>query len=115
MAKHNEDSCRVNRRAVQDTLDVIGGKWKILILLTLSDGPRRFKQLANEIGITPRMLSKELQEMEGNKLIDRKILTTKPVGIEYSITEHGLSFQHVMEAMRDWGLKHRNKIMSRKP
>lgn len=113
MAKHDEDSCRVNRRAVQDTLDVIGGKWKILILLTLSDEPRRFKKLVNEIGITPRMLSKELQEMEANKLINRKVLNTKPVGIEYSITEHGLSFQKVIEAMRDWGLKHRNKIMNR--
>ena len=111
MNKHNNDICKTNRRAVQDTLDVIGGKWKILILLTLKDKPYRFKELAKEIGITSRMLSKELQDLEMNKLIDREVLDTKPIGVEYSITKHGLTFQGVIEALRDWGLKHRKEII----
>jgi DNA-binding HxlR family transcriptional regulator len=112
MEKHNSAECRTNRRAVQDTLDVIGGKWKILILLTLKDSPYRFKELAKEIGITSRMLSKELQDMEMNKLITREVLDTKPIGVQYSITSHGLTFQGVIEAMRDWGLAHRNEIIN---
>jgi DNA-binding HxlR family transcriptional regulator len=111
MAKHDNDICKTNRRAVKDTLDVIGGKWKILILLTLKDKPHRFKELGKEIGITSRMLSRELQDLEMNKLIDRAILDTKPVGVEYSITKHGLTFQGVIEALRDWGLKHRKEII----
>lgn len=110
MLNHNEDSCRQNRRAVQDTLDVIGGKWKVLILLTLREGPKRFKELSREIGISPRMLSRELQDMEQNKIISRTALDTRPLGVEYAITEHGLSFQEVIESMRDWGLKHRSQL-----
>jgi DNA-binding HxlR family transcriptional regulator len=111
MAKHNNDICKTNRRAVKDTLDVIGGKWKILILLTLKDKPHRFKELVKEIGITSRMLSRELQDLEMNKLIVREVLNTKPVGVEYSITKHGLTFQGVIESLRDWGLKHRKEIV----
>lgn len=111
MELHDKDICKNNRRAVQDSLDVIGGKWKILILLTLKDKPHRFKELAKEIGITSRMLSKELQDLEINKLIQRKVLDTKPIGVEYSITNHGLTFQDVIEALRDWGINHRKEIL----
>ncbi|MEJ0103793.1 MAG: helix-turn-helix domain-containing protein [Bacteroidota bacterium] len=111
MAKHNNDICRTNRRAVKDTLDVIGGKWKILILLTLKDKPHRFKELAKEIGITSRMLAKELHDLELNKLIEREVLDTKPIGVEYSITKYGSTFQGVIEALRDWGVKHRKEIL----
>lgn len=113
MDKHNNEICKTNRRAVQDCLDVIGGKWKIIILLMLKDKPYRFKELAKEIGITSRMLSRELQELEINKLIVRKVLDTSPIGVQYSITKHGMSFQEVIEALRDWGLKHRKEIISK--
>ncbi len=112
MSKHNDDICRTNRRAVRDTLDVIGWKWKILILLTVKDKPHRFKELVKEIGIISRMLSKELQDLELNKLIDRKLLDTKPMGVEYSITNYGLTFQGVIEALRDWGVQHRKEILT---
>ncbi|MEX0720300.1 MAG: helix-turn-helix domain-containing protein [Balneolaceae bacterium] len=111
MHTYENNTCAENRQAVRDTLDVIGGKWKILILLTLKDGSFRFNELAKEIGITPRMLSKELQDLEMNKLVERKVLDTKPVGVEYYITEYGLTFQDVIEALRDWGMRHRRKIM----
>lgn len=111
MGKHNNEECEVSRRAVQDTLDVIGGKWKALILLTLRERPYRFKELAKEIGITSRMLSKELHDLELNKLIIRQVLDTKPIGVEYSITKHGQTFEHVIKALRDWGIKHRKEVI----
>lgn len=112
MNKHSQEVCSKNRRAVQDTLDVIGGKWKVLILLTLNERPYRFKELAREINITPRMLARELQEMEINKLVKRQILDTKPIGVEYSITTHGLTFKEVIEALRDWGVKHKTTLIT---
>lgn len=71
----------------------------------------RFKELGKEIGITSQMLSKELQDHKINKLIERKVLETKPIGVEYSITDHGLTFKGVIEALRDWGINHRREIL----
>ena len=107
----NSAACSGGRRAIQDTLEVIHGKWKLVILITLQHRPFRFKELAREIGITPRMLSKELQELEMNQLISRTVLDTRPVSVEYAITEYGLTFREVLEAMGNWGVKHRRKII----
>jgi len=111
--KENLDSaaCTAGRRAIQDTLEVIHGKWKLVILITLQHRPFRFKELAREIGITPRMLSKELQELEMNQLVSRTVLQTRPISVEYAITEYGLTFRDVLEAMGTWGQKHRSKII----
>lgn len=106
--------CRGAQRAVRDTLDVVGGKWKLVILSTLIDGKRRFKELAREIGITPRILSKELQEMELNKLITRTVCDTRPITVEYAITTHGQTLESVISSMRDWGYTHRAKIVGTK-
>ncbi len=111
MKKHDAESCAKSRRAMQDTLEIINGKWKLIILITLQNRPYRFQELAREINITPRMLSKELQDMEANQLISRTVLHTKPISVEYAITKYGLTFGEVMEAMRNWGIKHRNKII----
>jgi DNA-binding HxlR family transcriptional regulator len=112
MEPHDAISCAKSRRAVQDTLEIISGKWKLIILIALENSPFRFKELVREIGITPRMLSKELQELEVNGLISRTVLDTRPVGVEYKITEYGLTFHEVIDAMRIWGMTHRRKIMS---
>ncbi len=104
---HSHEQCSKSRRAMQDTLEVISGKWKLPILITLLHKPRRFKELAREIGISPRMLSKELQDLEANRLVLRTVYETKPVTVEYSITEYGTSLQGVMEEMSKWGHAHR--------
>lgn len=101
-------------RAVRDTLDVVGGKWKLLLLVTLMDGTRRFKELTRELGITPRILSKELQELEMNKLISRTVCDTRPVTVEYAITEHGRTLEAVLSALQDWGITHREAIVGKK-
>ena len=108
-------SCTKNRLAVQDTLDVINGKWKLVILLTLQNRSFRFRELGREIGITPRMLSKELQDLEANHLVSRSVLATKPMSVEYAITDYGLSFGEVLEALRNWGLTHRRRHMDAQP
>ncbi|GAB3274463.1 hypothetical protein GCM10027347_47360 [Larkinella harenae] len=112
MEDHTAESCAKNRLAVQDALEIIHGKWKLLILITLGHRPYRFKELAREIDITPRMLSKELQELESHELISRTVMPTKPVSVEYAITPYGHTFGEVLEALRNWGMKHRRRMIT---
>ena len=98
---------------VRDVIDIIGGKWRLPIIIDLSFKIHRFKELERQIeGITPRMLSKELKELEINGLINREVFDSTPVTVEYSLTDYGKSLDKVIETMRDWGLTHRNKIRS---
>ncbi|VAW14952.1 Transcriptional regulator, HxlR family [hydrothermal vent metagenome] len=100
---------------VRDTLYVINGKWKMPIIGSLMQGSKRFKELERSIPrITPRMLSKELRELEMNQLIVRKVYDTFPVTIEYEITEYGFSLKKVLEAMYEWGIEHRKRITGKK-
>lgn len=111
MNTNHSPECPMIRRAVSDTLEVISGKWKLLIIYTLSTGTYRFSELVNEIGITPRMLSKELSDLEMNQMISRKVHNTRPVTVEYSITEHGRTLWKVIDAMKEWGMEHRKKVV----
>ncbi|MFD2934655.1 winged helix-turn-helix transcriptional regulator [Spirosoma flavum] len=111
MKNLTSSECTGAHRAVRDTLDIVGGKWKLVILTTLIDKERRFKELAREIGISPRILSKELQDLEINKLVTRTVCDTRPITVEYSITEHGQTLEKVTTALRDWGLTHRKEII----
>jgi len=94
--------------AIKDTMNVISGKWKLPIIGSLLFGKKRFKELAEEIPrITPRMLSKELKDLEINGIISRNVYNSIPVTVEYELTESGQLFKVVLESMIDWGLKHR--------
>jgi DNA-binding HxlR family transcriptional regulator len=96
---------------VRDALEVLNGKWKLPIIVALSFGSKRFKEISKEVnGITDKMLSKELKDLEMNKLVKRTIYHTFPPTVEYSITEHGQSLKKVVNELKDWGLKHRRKI-----
>lgn len=104
--------CTAHLLPLRDTLDILSGKWKIMILLALSfSGKRRFTELQREIaGITPKMLSKELKELEANQLVKREVYATTPVTIEYSLTTWGRSLEEVIDALRTWGVAHRKRI-----
>lgn len=102
-------------RHLRDALDIINGKWKLIILLVLQHRPFRFKELANEIEISPKMLSKELQELEMNSLITRTVLSTKPISVEYAITEHGRTLNVITTSIKQWGKKHRDAMLSKEP
>jgi DNA-binding HxlR family transcriptional regulator len=105
--------CTQNLRPISDTLEVVGGKWKLLILSALvGAGAKRFTELQRELGrVTPRVLSKELKELEVNQLVVRTVYPTTPVTVEYSLSEHGQLLEPVMLALRDWGTRHRRHIM----
>lgn len=107
----NSKECVEYIRPVRDVLDIINGKWKLPILIALSLGRKRFKELERDVeGITPRMLSKELRDLEMNQLITRTVYDSVPVTVEYALTEYGKSLDQVIVALRDWGKKHRSKL-----
>ncbi|MDF7814118.1 helix-turn-helix domain-containing protein [Hymenobacter sp. YC55] len=103
--------CRDAYRAVRDTLDVVSGKWKLVILAVLLEEKQRFKELSRKIGISPRILSKELQELELNKLVTRTVCDTRPVTVEYAATEHAQTLGDVIHAMHQWGQLHHATIV----
>ncbi|MBE9599812.1 helix-turn-helix domain-containing protein [Pedobacter sp. MC2016-24] len=105
--------CGKMLRGIRDAKDVLNGKWKTFIIGTLMyKGSMHFMQLMREIeGIAPRMLSKELQELELHQLIKRTVLDTKPIKVQYEITKHGMSLQTVLNAIADWGLHHRREMI----
>ena len=89
---------------VAATLDLIGGKYKALILWYLSDGRRRFSELRKMIAnATPKMLTQQLRELEGDGLVHREIFPVIPPHVEYSLTEFGRSIRPVLESMYEWG------------
>lgn len=101
-------------RAVQDSMDVLNGKWKIAIVSSICCyGKRRFSDILNDIdGISNRMLSKELKELEINRLIKRTVLDTQPITVQYELTEHGNTLQTIISNLTDWGIAHRKTIIS---
>ena len=100
-------------RAVQDSMDVLNGKWKIAIISSICCyGKRRFSDISNDIGgISNRMLSKELKELEINQLVKRTVLNSQPIMVQYELTEHGDTLQTIITNLQDWGIVHRKKIV----
>ena len=114
MRTFSSPECKSAHMALRDTLDVISGKWKLIILALLLDRTWRFKELSREIGITPRMLSKELRELEMNQLVTRTVCDTRPITVEYSATEHSRTLEEVIKAMREWGDLHHKTIVGKR-
>lgn len=99
--------------ALTDTMNVVSGKWKLPIIAALFYRKNRFKELLESIEkITPRMLSKELKELEINGILERKTTTQPPVVVEYVLTESGQKIIDVIDAMIGWGLTHRKGEMN---
>ncbi|MFD2603324.1 winged helix-turn-helix transcriptional regulator [Flavobacterium suzhouense] len=105
------EGCPENILAIKDALDALEGRWKLLIMVSLVNGNKRFKEIAREIGITDKMLSKELKTLETNKLIKRDVYDTFPPTVEYSITAHGKSLDNVLESLSKWGKQHRKEVI----
>jgi DNA-binding HxlR family transcriptional regulator len=98
-------------RSLQDTLYFIGGKWRLPIINSICNGNRRFREIERSIpGITTRMLSKELKEMEMNKLVKRNVYDESPVLVEYEPTEYCRSFGKIIMEMISWGREHRRVV-----
>lgn len=99
------DMCKV-----EDALGILVGKWKPIILLhLLKEGTQRFSQLKHRLpGITQKMLTKQLRELEGEGIVERVVYPQVPPKVEYSITEYGRTLQPILEAMHEWGVKHQS-------
>ncbi len=96
---------------VEATLDVIGGKWKGPILYHLLDGRKRFNELRKMFpGLTQRMLTLQLRDLERDGIVRREVFPEVPPRVEYSLTDFGRTLTPVLEAMRQWGTDHLDRI-----
>lgn len=96
---------------VRDTLDVINGKWKIPIIISVGVGNDRFTDIQESIpGITPKVLAKELKDLEQHQLIKRIIIEDYPVKISYKLEPYADTLTPIICALKDWGINHRKKI-----
>lgn len=104
---------QTDRCPVEATLELIGGKYKALILWHLSESQLRFSQLRKLLqNATPKMLTQQLRELEAQQLIHREVFPIIPPKVEYSLTEQGRSLLPILVAMRDWGANYlRSKNM----
>lgn len=110
---HTKESCSASLNAVKDALYVLNGKWKLPLILCLQDGPRRFNEIQKSVGdITPKILSKELKDLELNEFVIRKVYSTTPVTVTYELTEYSGSLDKVINELRAWGLQHRERLVA---
>ncbi|ARS36691.1 winged helix-turn-helix transcriptional regulator [Pontibacter actiniarum] len=114
-AKEYQKEHKKEMMAVQDSMDVLSGKWKIAIISSICYyNKRRFTDILNDVvGISNKMLSKELKELEINQLVKRTVLDTQPVAVQYELTEHGLTLQTIIKNLTEWGVEHRKKIIGK--
>ena len=96
---------------VEAALDVIGGKWKPLILWWLHQRTHRFAELRRKMPrITEKMLTQHLRELEADGIVHRRVYPTVPPKVEYSLTEYGLSLKRALRAICDWGRTHMERV-----
>ena len=105
--------CRQQVQGVKDAQDILSGKWKLVIIAALyNNGKFRFMDLGRHIeGISPKVLSKELKDLEMNQLVTRTVLDTMPITVEYDLTEEGKSLHKVVDAMAEWGISYRKAML----
>jgi len=110
--KPTEKECKAALNAVGDALYVIGGKWKLPIIAALREGGnKRFNELQRAVkGISARVLSNELKQLEMNGFIKRNVHTRTPVVVEYELTGYSDTLGKVLQALHEWGAMHRDKI-----
>jgi DNA-binding HxlR family transcriptional regulator len=91
---------------LQFILQVLGGKWKLHVLTNLYYGKKRFKELEREVtGISPKMLIKELKDLEAVGIVSRQTFNTVPITVEYSLTKEGLTLKPILDQMKQWAAK----------
>ena len=114
-----ENECQLGHKreimAVHDAMDILNGKWKISIISSICYyNKRRFSDILNDVqGISNKMLSKELKELEINKLITRTVLNTQPIAVQYQLTEYGMTLKTIINNLAEWGIEHRKVIIGK--
>ncbi|MXN91715.1 transcriptional regulator [Flavobacterium sp. Sd200] len=112
--KKKHCDCLNTIKPVRDALDVISGKWKLPIIISVGVGNERFTDIQESIpGITPKVLAKELKDLEQHKLLKRVVLDEYPVKISYTLEPHADSLTPIIYSLKDWGLTHRKVVTER--
>lgn len=107
----SEPECKATLSAVADALYVIGGKWKLRIIVALKEGNKRFNEMQRTIeGISAKVLSAELKDLELNGFIKRNVYTGTPVVVEYELTAYCDTLDEVLHALSTWGAMHRETV-----
>ncbi|MCI3936176.1 helix-turn-helix transcriptional regulator [Chryseobacterium aahli] len=105
------EDCHKVLMAVSDALYAIGGKWKLMIIIAMARGNKRFTEIQRQVsGISARVLSSELKELEMNGFIIKKVENGYPVSIEYELLPYSHTLEEVVGAMTKWGMQHREKV-----
>jgi Predicted transcriptional regulators len=111
MSKKSFTDCTEFLLPLRDALDVINGKWKLQIIISLWSGNKRFRDIERSIPkLTTKVLAKELKDLEEHKLIKRTVYDSSPVLIEYTLLPYAESLREVVEALTNWGRNHRKQI-----
>ncbi len=106
MEKNTHENC-----PVATTLNLLSNKWKILVIRELLNDTRRYGELKRNIeGISEKMLSQSLKEMENDKLITRKVYAEVPPKVEYSLSEIGITLKPIIDSMKLWGIEYQNTL-----
>lgn len=109
--KPTEAQCKATLTSIADALFVIGGKWKLRIIVALKEGHSRFNELQRTIeGISAKVLSAELKDLELNGFIRRTVHTGVPVVVEYELTDYCETLNDVLRALSSWGAMHRETV-----
>ena len=107
----SEAQCKATLNSVADALYVIGGKWKLRIIVALKDGTKRFNEMQRLIdGISAKVLSTELKDLELNGFIRRNVFTGTPVVVEYEQTDYADTLGDVLQTLSEWGAMHKEKV-----
>jgi len=108
----SSEACLSSINAVKDALYVLSGKWKLPLIVSLINGPKRFNEIQRSLSeITPKVLSKELREMELNGFVERKVFDTFPVTVIYELTDYSDTLGPIIDALSIWGTQHRKRIV----
>jgi len=107
----SQAQCKATLNAVADALYVIGGKWKLRIIIALTDGNKRFNELQRLVeGISAKVLSTQLKELELNGFVNRNVFTGTPVVVEYELSEYAETLNGVLQSLSEWGAMHRETV-----
>jgi DNA-binding HxlR family transcriptional regulator len=97
----NEKTCL---KSIQGVMNIFGNKWSFIILDDLHQGPKRFNQIRKDLGISTKALTDTLKHLEAHGIVNRNVIPTVPITVEYSLTNKGNSFDAVLDAMKGWGI-----------
>lgn len=112
MKQRSHSECQGALLPIRDALEVLSGKWKLQIIISISTGNQRFREIERSIpGITSKVLAKELKDLEEHQLIKRTVHDSTPVAVLYTPEPYACSLDNVIQALHEWGTGHRKKII----